>query len=119
MTVTADRQGAPRNTGLKIVVIGLGLLLVLGFFGLVGTIVYQAVHMKGVGDREASAVDQGLPGFGDITIPIREGERIARIQPSGDRLFIELATLEGNSRLVVIEQATGRVLGSIRFTQQP
>ena len=119
MTVTVDRQGAPRHTGLKIVVIGLGILLVLGFFGLVGTIVYQAAGMKGGADKQASVDSESLPGFGDITIPIRQGERIARIQPSGERLFIELATLDGNSRLVVIEQASGRVLGSISFAQQP
>jgi hypothetical protein len=118
MSVASERPPAPKNTGLKILVSVLGAVLVLGFFGLVGTIVYQAAE-KSSAAEEADGAGKALPAFGDITIPMRQGERIARIQPTGDRLFVELATTDGNSRLVVIEQATGRVLGSIAFAPQP
>ncbi len=120
MTVSTSRT-ANKNTGLKITVIVLGVILVAGFIAMIGTVVYQLSHMK----KKAPAVAESavsaehLPVFGEISVPIRQGERIARIQPSGERLFIELATVEGNSRLVVLDQATGKVLGSIDFPQQP
>ena len=63
--------------------------------------------------------DSNLRDLETEALVIRQGERIARIQPSGNRLFIELATVEGNSRLVVLDQSNGKVLGSIDFPQQP
>jgi hypothetical protein len=119
MSTTAERP-APKNTGLKILVAVLGIILVFGFFGLIAAMVYQAAgsHKR---PQEAPGATTAIPlaSFGDVTVPIRQGERIARIQPSGDRLIVELATVEGNSRLVVIDQRTGKVLGTIAFPQQP
>ena len=121
MTVSAANRTANKHTGLKITVIVLGVVLVLGFLGMIGTVVYQLSHMKKKAPKAVAGAVSGesLPVFGDVTVPIRQGERIARIQPSGDRLIIELATVEGNSRLVMLDQATGKVLGSISFPQQP
>ena len=122
MTVSAANRTAGKNTGLKITVIVLGVILVLGFLGMIGTVVYQLSHMKkkAPAATAASAMSaESLPVFGDVAVPIHQGERIARIQPNGDRLIIELATVEGNSRLVMLDQATGKVLGSISFPQQP
>ena len=122
MTVSAANRTTGKNTGLKITVIVLGVILVLGFLGMIGTVVYQLSHLKkkAPAATAASAVSvESLPVFGDVMVPIHQGERIARIQPNGDRLIIELATVEGNSRLVMLDQATGKVLGSISFPQQP
>jgi len=121
MSVSAANRAAGKNTGLKITVIVLGVILVFGFLAMIGTVVYQLSHMKKKAPIAApnTVSAESLPVFGDVTVPIRQGERIARIQPSGDRLIIELATVEGNSRLVMLDQATGKVLGSIAFPQQP
>ena len=119
MTVAAQ-EPTPKHTGLKILVVVLGVLLVVGFFALIVAFVYQASHKTNKpADAQASADIVSLPSFGDITVPIHQGERIARIQPVGNRLFIELATVEGNSRLIVLDQATGKILGTIAFPQEP
>jgi hypothetical protein len=119
MTVTTQKS-PPKNTGLKIIVGVLGAVLILGFFGLMGTIVYQAATLhKATPDQTKTAAAEGPPNFGNVTVPIRQGERIARVQPGGTRLFVEVATVEGNSRLLVIDPATGKLLGSIDFPQQP
>ena len=121
MTMSTANRTTGKNTGLKITVIVLGVILVVGFLAMIGTVVYQLSHMKKKAPTAAATTVSGesLPVFGDVSVPIRQGERIARIQPSGDRLIIELATVEGDSRLVVLDQATGKVLGSIAFPQQP
>jgi hypothetical protein len=116
----AAQEPAPKHTGLKILVVVLGVLLVVGFFGLIVGVVYQVSHKaKKPAEESATADTASLPSFGDVTVPIHQGERIARIQPVGNRLFIELATVEGNSRLIVLDQATGKVLGTIAFPQEP
>lgn len=118
MTATTEKPPA-RHTGLKILVGVLGAMLVFGFLALIATIIYQAKPTHKAAPGQSTATGTALPSFGNVIVPIRQGERIARIQPSGDRLFIELATVDGNSRLVVLDQATGKVLGSIDFPQQP
>jgi len=119
MTV-ATQEPAPKHTGLKILVVVLGVLLVVGFLALIAAFVYQVSHKaKKPAEQPAASGGATLPSFGDVTVPIRQGERIARIQPVGNRLFIELATVEGNSRVIVLDQATGQVLGTISFPQEP
>lgn len=120
MTVSTEQKTTNKHTGLKIVVVVLGVLLIFGFIGMIATVVYQVTHGKkhpepAVGEQPG----ESLPVFGDVTVPIHQGERIARIQSSGNRLIVELATVEGNSRLVILDKTTGHVLGTISFPQQP
>ena len=54
------------------------------------------------------------PGaFGTIAIPLPEGCVLARVIPEGDRLYLRIGPAGRCERVVVVDAATGSVLGTI------
>lgn len=54
------------------------------------------------------------PGaFGTIAVPLPEGCVLARVIPEGDRLYLRIGPAGRCERVVVVDVATGSVLGTI------
>ncbi len=51
--------------------------------------------------------------FGTITVPLPEGCVLARVIPAGDRLYLRIGPAGRCERVVVVDVASGSVLGTI------
>ena len=51
--------------------------------------------------------------FGTIAVPLPEGCVLARVIPEGDRLYLRIGPAGRCERVVVVDVATGSVLGTI------
>ena len=92
----------PNYRAMKLIVIVLGVLLVLGFVGLITAMV------MGVG-RRAPATRTTEPYITRLVAP--QSARISGAQLDGNRLIVQID--DGQGSVAVIEAATGRVLGRV------
>lgn len=109
---------------LKALVIVMGVLILAGM-GLVG---YGIVKRVATPERPsqpatmptASAVSapEARP-YGPVEISLPSGARIARTRTSGERLIVELELASGGERLLVLDLATGALVGTIDLMPQP
>jgi len=93
---------------LKGVVIGLGMLLFLGFGALL-----MALMLKGGG------VARGLPAGEEMKLAVPEGARVEEMRLSGTMLALRLKLADGSWRVVVVDARRGRVLRQIRPSAAP
>lgn len=97
----------PSMRGLKYAVIGMGIILILGFLTIIARIVYLTSRM------DASAT---LPA-GDISLPLPAGAEVLTMSLSGNRLAVhtrEAAT--GERQIVVIDLASGLIVNRVQLT---
>ena len=94
--------------GLKLLVIGLGVAIVVMLVVIVATIA----------DRAAQAPER-LPSFDPGTLSIPPGARIAGIAVGDGRAVVQLDLADGPPRLLVIDLASGRSLGVIDLVAAP
>ena len=94
--------------GLKLVVIGLGIAIV----------VMLAVIVATIADRAAQAPER-LPRFDPSTLSVPPGARIAGITVGEGRAIVRLDLGDGRARLLVIDLASGRGLGVIDLVAEP
>jgi hypothetical protein len=122
----------------KAIVIGLGVLILIGVALLVYGIVQKAANpdFKLFQSKPAatSAVKPPLAGaasapvvppahyiepFGTVDVALGAGCRVAEIVPDGPRLYLRLGPaaegLAGCDRIVVLNSATGHLLGTLRL----
>lgn len=109
---------------LKSLVIGMGILILLGL----ALLTYGFIKKTGdPGWRlfSSSPAPKGgaLESFGELNLPLPEGCVIGRVTPDGERAYIKLrpqgaqwgaATNGPCNRVIVIDAARGRVLGTIQ-----
>ncbi len=102
--VTGGSQEGYRMQGLKALVIGMGVLLVLGFVLLV----------VGLADK-FSRLDKA--GFAEIEVPVPDGCSLAETLAEGDRLLLRLKgpAERGCARIVVVDLESGEVSGLLRL----
>ena len=84
---------------LKVVVIGLGVLIVLGLGALLA-----AVILKG------SGAARGLPAGETMTLPVPKNATVEEMRLSGTILALRLRLADGSWRVVVVDARRGRVL---------
>lgn len=94
--------------GLKLLVIGLGVAIVVMLVVIVATIA----------NRAAQAPER-LPSFDPSTLSIPPGARIAGIAVGDGRAIIQLDHADRPPRLLVIDLASGRALGVIDLVAVP
>lgn len=102
---------------LKGLVIGLGVLIVAGLALLVYGVVRKSADP---GFRLfAASPAPAAPGrpWGDVVLPMKKGCHIAGMQADGGRLHVRIGPEGECGRIVVVDPATGQVLGS--FTAPP
>ena len=123
---------------LKGLVIGMGLLIAAGM-ALFAYGLYQKITDPGFtffagepGDGAPAAVPAASPAadttpapapapaavappaaFGTIAVPLPAGCSLARVIPEGDRLYLRIGPAGRCERVVVVDVATGSVLGTI------
>lgn len=112
---------------LKALVIFMGVVIVIGV-AVVGVTIYNRMNRLGETapaeapvDSQAAAppaapADQTLPAFGDMSVKLPEGCRVVEMVPAGDRLLLRLGSLPRCNRILVVDLATGGLLGSIDLT---
>jgi len=98
---------------LKALVIFMGVLILAGM-GLVG---YGIVKRTATPERPAPAT--AARPYGPVEISLPSGARIARTRTSGERLIVELELAGGGERLLVLDLATGGLVGTIDLKPQP
>jgi Family of unknown function (DUF6476) len=95
---------------LKTLVAVMGVMLVVGVVFLVVAIASRLAHRA----PTASAVAFTAP---PITLP--HGATIERMSSGADRIVLDVALADGSVELVVIDLATGRLLGIIPLKEAP
>jgi len=100
---------------LKGTVVGLGVLIVLAG-GLLAYGLYQKSQDPGwrlFSSAPAPSPSASKP-FGVINLDLPEGCVIARVRPDGERAYLTIGPSGACNRIVVVNIATGRVLGTIQ-----
>ncbi len=106
---------------LKALVIIMGVLIVAGTAVVVVTIYNR---MNRMADVEATAPPPApapaMPpaSFGAASVTIPDGCRITATIPAGERLLLQLGSAPRCNRILVLDLASGRLLGSIDLVPQ-
>lgn len=111
---------------LKALLIVMGVLIVAGM-GLVGYGIVRRVSTPPAPSKTAGVVAPAPPiagsatkgPYGPIEILLPPGARVLRTRVEGDRLLVELALANGGERVLVIELASGALIGTIDLKPQP
>lgn len=102
MTGSVPETTAPRYRGLLALVIVLGVLFLLALIGVIAAIV---LHGRGVGASAAPAAYAA-----SVAAP---GERLEGAQMDGGRILLRFSGAASGDELVVLDAASGRILGRI------
>ncbi len=100
---------------LKALVIGMGILILIGFAAVVMAVIQRAGD--GGGENPA-AVRSGAAterAFGDVRVSLPPGAQVIGTSADGGRLIVHLRLAGGEARILVIDLATGKRLGAIRL----
>ncbi len=100
---------------LKALVIGMGILILIGFAAVVVAVIQRTGDD---GDDGPSTVRSGVPterAFGDVRVKLPSGAQVIGTAADGGRLIVHLRLAGGEARILVIDLATGKRLGAIEF----
>ena len=97
--------------GLKILVIVMAMLLLAGFATLIAVIAGR------LSQRGPAAVPS--QPFAAAPIELPAGARIETMSVGSDRLVLDILLPDGNRRLMIIDPATGRLIGAIPLRTAP
>jgi hypothetical protein len=117
---------------LKALVIVMGVLIVAGTTVVVVTIYNRMQTLGEVAPAPAatpaptpapavasSPTPAGpLPVFGDAPVAVPDGCRVVEMVPAGERLMLRLCRVARCNRILVLDLATGAVLGSFDLAPQ-
>ncbi|HTO80923.1 MAG TPA: hypothetical protein VMQ73_01755 [Methylomirabilota bacterium] len=88
-------------------VIGMGVLIVVGTVMVVATIANRVM---------GSAVPKAAsPGFGSADVAVPAGCQVVETVPATDRLVLRLGTGERCNQVIIVDLATGRLLGRLNL----
>ena len=93
---------------LKILVVVMGVMLVIGVVGLIVAIADRVSKKEPL----RAAAPAGQP-FTAPAIELPRGARIDSMAAGSDRLVVNLTMPDGEHRLLIIDLATGRNLGTV------
>lgn len=106
---------------LKGLVVGLGILIVIGFVLLIYGFYTSFTNpdFKVMADKrnEASALagNREIPrprSFGEVRISLPDGCTLIEMRPDGDRLYLRTGPTGLCERIVVVDSGSGEVLGT-------
>ena len=95
--------------GLKAIVIGMGVLLIVG----VTVLVYLIA--TGAGKRAGEASTPGAPMTAPAAVSLQQGERLVEMRPDGPRLYLHIAGPAG-ARILILDAERGTPVGEIDLT---
>jgi len=96
---------------LKILVYGMGVILVAGVIVLVVTIAYRLKHPRVETSSAAHTVIR--PNSTPHAVPLPTGAKIIAVQNDGDRVMVRLALSDGSEELMLLDWRTGVTVGII------
>lgn len=107
---------------LKIIVIGLGILIVICLGVIVAGMAMQAAKL----DKKKAAEEQidepraASPGkaLGELDIAIPHGAGVVAVTGGGRELQVLIETPEGRA-VMLVDRKTGKVMGTLRFVPVP
>ncbi len=115
-TLGDSKAPPPSYSILKFIVIFLGVLLVLGFVGVVGTIVYR---LAGSDPPEAARIGSAAIAspeieklLGEIELSLPEGSQITGHDLDGARLAIRLQGAAG-AEIWIVDLSNGKVVSRV------
>jgi len=91
-------------------VIIMGVLIVAGIVVVIATI---ANRMSG-GGREATSAP-AAPAFTTADLPVPAGCQVMETTTADDRLVLRLGSGERCNQILIVDMATGRLLGTLRL----
>lgn len=105
-----SRQDPPALRAMKLVVIVLGIALVLGFFVVIGRMVYLASGRDTSVATPAVTARPTAPGVAAAPVSIPAGAEVRQIALDGERLAIHVAGPGvGRGSVLIVDTASGRV----------
>lgn len=101
----------------KRVVIALGILIIAGLGLLVYGITARVADKPAAGSKEGAGVPTApsalVPAFGEVRVPLPEACTVVEMLAAGDRLYLRTGPAGVCERILVIETASGRTLGTL------
>ncbi len=102
---------------LKGLVIGMAVLIVVGM----GLFAYAVANRADLAAPRPPARDPAAvapegarrPSFGEVTVPMPRGCEVVEMRPDGDLLYLRFGPSGVCGRVVIIDVATGAVLGTV------
>ncbi len=94
---------------LKVVVIGMGVLIVIGM----GLLAYGVTAGFGSLGERASATS--AKGFGTVRARLPAGATVVESTHDGDRLSVRLSLPDGGARIMIFHLGDGRQIGTIEL----
>ena len=100
--------------GLKTLVIGMGLLIVIGI-GLIGYGLSRSGHRA---DSTPTAVSAAAPGgYFASELPVPHGAKLTAVTATSDRLVLHFSHPDGD-RILLLDAHSGQVTGSVTLTAE-
>ncbi len=103
---------------LKALVIVLGVMIVAGIAVIGMTIYHRATNLVNSPEPRPAepAVRTGLgPGVGKMALELPAGSRVVEMTAEGDRLILRLRLADGGRRILILDMATGKRLGTFEL----
>ena len=91
------------------------LVILMGVLIVAGLVVIVVTIANRMGGAEPIAAATALPSFGTIDLPIPPGCQIMETATSEGRLILRLGTGDRCNRVLIVDMATGRLIGTLRI----
>jgi hypothetical protein len=91
-------------------VIIMGVVIVAGLVVVVVTIANRMV-----GGRPTPAAATALPSFGTVDLPVPAGCQVMETTTANDRLILRLGGGERCNQLLIVDMASGKLLGTLEL----
>jgi hypothetical protein len=94
----------------------MGILIVAGL----ALVAYGIAKRIGAPEAPPTATEERAPpSFGASELPLPPGARVVDMAATDGRLVLRVAAADGGQRLLVLDLASGALLGSIALTPAP
>ncbi len=92
-----------------------GLVIAMAVFIGIGVAVLVYGLYQTANNRDSTFFSSAAPvkGFGDIAVPVPAGCTITGMRPDGDRLFLRIGPDGPCSRIIAVDLASGKLLGTV------
>jgi hypothetical protein len=115
----ADPNDPPNIRLLRLAVIGMGVVLVLGFAAVVGRVVYLTTRTSAVPAVTSSASGAPVqtasgPIAGDVRLALPPGAKVVSQSLAGNRLAVHYAGVAGEG-IIILDLETGRPVSQVRI----
>ena len=93
----------------------LALVIIMGVLIVVGVVVVIATIVNRMSGGNATADSAALTPFAAVDLPIPPGCEVKETTATDDRLILRLGSGERCNQLLIVELATGRLLGTLKL----